>query len=1166
MEKARSKPRERYYRDAIIYVLICCLVLNTSLPAVMALQTADVINSSGATPTQWGDHTIIRTDHGAIINWNNFNTGSGQSVTFNQYDGAGLSSQSAVLNRVSSGAVPTQFNGALNGNGRVFVVNPAGVIFGTGSTVNVSQLVASGLNMSDDAFNAAIAFTGNEMAFEGGSGVVENSGTIEAQKIYLVGKKVINRSVLRANDGLIVMAAGSNVYVAQDGSNVLVELSGAMDSTPDVMNRSAITSPNGKIVLAAGDTLSRAISNAGVITATSGSITARAARIESTGNMSADGIGGSISLTGIEQVKLDYWNTTGTGYTTASAGANGNGGTVSIQSEGTVTIAENAAVLATGGANSGDGGTINITAENFNITGEIDASPGNTDHAPGMLLIDTPNITIADGANAGEVDTIYEQDIESLSEKGTSLVVISEQGITVPSITDGEIKGRFGTIELQSTNPDGFVTFEDTTNTISTTLGHIIMGAGLGGLTIGNLETGKDISDFSPTPGQIVLETFLGGNIKTGNLLVKDGWGHAEINVNSSGDLTVNGDIIVGADSPILNIPGGQDAEAMIFLRAGNSILLDGNITARAHGLNAGVEGGITKAYIGIFSGTNDMWFGDITINGDLTAKAISSTAGTSEAKIEIDSWGTITWGPDAADPLAEGDAGEVSVQSKESDSDTNESGDVATIAVNAQLNAPQINGMPDFVTTHMGTTVEGNVLANDAHPEGKTLMVPYELDQPLHAVSFDLYQDGSFSYTPEPGYVGTDSFSYVATTEGYLAEVSGPIQVIITMTNTPPTAGPKAEVAHMGARFQSTVADAFMDPDGDSPVAALAVDALHGTVTMSSTGSYTYSPDGSGYIGDDTFTFSATDGEIGAAHVQGTITITLTNTGPAAASDQAMTSQNAPVVINVLANDSDPDGDPLKVVSFDYTGSGTIRINPDSTLTYTSSRDFVGIESFSYSMTDGQIGGTPVTATVTMTVGPSIKVPPAYFMPTGPNLDKTDVDISGCPALTRWAANEIGVDRRRIQIWIVNGLASARGIEPCDACNNLRRAATVLADPEGIYAAAIAQIIDEFGSRTNPMTEELAAYITNAMAYHGRTPQQYAKAEEYFSALSEYVGVLHNEMGFSVEKSVRIVATRYIDRLAIGGDVGVASYVAARLDSVAMFLTVVSLSQPRTR
>jgi hypothetical protein len=147
------------------------------------------------------------------------------------------------------------------------------------------------------------------------------------------------------------------------------------------------------------------------------------------------------------------------------------------------------------------------------------------------------------------------------------------------------------------------------------------------------------------------------------------------------------------------------------------------------------------------------------------------------------------------------------------------------------------------------------------------------------------------------------------------------------------------------------------------------------------------------------------------------------------------------------------------------------------------------------------------------------------------------------------------------MDVWIVNGLALARDVQPCQACLNLRKAAKILADSEEIYADAIGLIIDEFGSRNNPMTEELAAYITNAMSQDGKTKEHYARAEEYFDALSDYMATLHHDMGFSPEKSARIVARKYIDPLAIGGNVGVASYVSARLESVTTFLTVLQLS-----
>ncbi len=1245
----------KYFRKVISFMM-CCLILNASLPVATALESGDITDSSGIIGTPlWGDHTTIDTDHGAIIDWSNFNTSSGQIVEFRQYLDGDLSNMSAVLNRISSESLPTEFNGALNANGRVFVVNPAGVIFGAGSTVNVSQLVVSGLNMSNDAFNAVLADPGNQMVFEGGNGDVTSRAIIQADdSVFLIGNKVYNFGVIVAPSGLVVMAAGDNVYLAQDGSNVLVELeTNPANDLPDIRNSGNINIANGTIVLAAGDSFSRAIKNVGIIAASGGSITAHAAHVENNGWMIVDSTnsdGGSISLAGVEEVILGPDVLGNTGKTTANAGLNGNGGTITIESEGTVTLAENVLVEANGGAISGDGGHIHISGEHFVIASDVDASPGNTDYEPGLLEVVTANVTIAAGENLGQLDTIYEEDIENLSQGGTSLIITAEDGIIVQDIPDdGVIEGRFGDIELHATGTDSIVSFADKTDIISTTLGDIVMEAGSGGIDIGSLETAKDLSDIRPTPGQIILTTNNGGNITTENLTIKDGWGHAEINVNASGDLTVNGDVAVGADSAIYNIPLGADAEAMINLNAGGAVVLNGDVRADAYGIHEGIEDGVTKAYIGISAGTNETGSGDATINGDLVAMARSTSQGTSEATIEIDVWGFVNWGPEAALPLADGDEGQVHVESR-----TNlieeDAGNVAQIIVNAQNNIPAPEALPDFSETHMGDLVSGNVLDNDFDPEGEPITAAL-IDGPSHSESFTLNEDGSYSYTPEPGYVGTDSFTYTASAGGgttapilvtitmtntppvaesdtptthmgvlldgtILDNISDPdgdplttalvtdtehgiltldpdgtynyepdkgfvgtdsftysvadgaigaepvqATVTITMTNTPPVTEGDARAIHMGTLLDSTIQDYVSDPDGDSLVTALITDTEHGTLTLDPDGTYTYQPD-EGYVGTDSFTFSATDGEIDTEPVQLTATIIVTNTQPALTNDTITTDLRTAVVIDVLANDSDQDGDPLTVNSIIYEGAGTVVLNEDNTITYTPAADFLGEESFTYTASDGQLDTEPVKTTVTIMVSVGYIPPVPLNMPTGPGLERTDIEISGCPALMKWAAEELGIDERMMDIWIVNGLASTGNIQPCESCTNLKQAAKILMDTDGTHIAALTQVINDFAFGNAPLSTEQIASIAQAMARNTRTKNQYGIAEEYLVALSEYVSILNMDLAFSPEESVQFAYEKYIDRLAESGNVGVADYITARLDSLAVFLSI-SLIEP---
>jgi filamentous hemagglutinin family protein len=1046
--------RERFWRKGVIYLLTWCLIVNTWAPAALALESGNLTSSSGiiGTPT-WGDHTIIDTSHQAIINWNNFDTSSTQSVTFNQYVGEELSSMSAVLNRISSESA-TQFNGALNANGRVFVVNPAGIIFGLGSQVNVAQLVASGLNMSDTDFLNATGGSPTDFRFEGGNGIVQNSGEIQANSVYLIGKQISNiGGAIIAPGGLIVLAAGDNVYLAQDGSNVLVQVEGPSAYPYDIDNRTLIsTRDGGKIVLAAGDTFSRAIKNSSWLLARGGEIEMQAAKVENRGVIWASAgesgtDGGTVKLTGTEGVIMTTDGRPTSKIIAADGGANGNGGTVTIESQGTVTIAAETLISARGGNTSGNGGTVKITAEHFVIAGQIDAAPGNTDYEPGTLEIDPPAVTIATGANAGAIDTLYENDIETWGTKGTSLVVYADEGIiTVQDITDGEIKGRYGNIELYATGVESRISFEDTTDTISTTLGDIRMTAGAGGLNIGNLETAKDTSDAKPTPGQIALSTHDGGDITTGSLTIISGWGHAEINVDAADDLTVNGDVIVGRDSAIHNVPAGQDAEARIVLKAGDEVVLNGDVRADSHGLHEDAEGSITKSYIGIFSGTGVPVFGSTTVNGDLVATAKASSNGTSEATIEIDAWGTITWGEGAAAPLADGDAGQVHVQSKTSAEQTNEDGDVAQIIINVQGNVPEVAGLPDFAETHMGTLVQGNVLTNDhdPDPQGGSLAATL-VDGPTHAASFVLNEDGSYSYTPQAGYVGTDTFTYKA---GKGEVLTDPVLVTITMTN-----------------------------------------AL-----------------------------------------------------PAAANDLAVTTQGVKVIINVLSNDSDANSDPLTAALVTGPTNGTLTQNADKTFTYTPAKGFSGQDSFTYSLTDGQTGATPAQATVTITVGAT---PPPLSSPAAPGLERVEFEVSGCPALVKWAATELGMDARTVEIRIANVLALTRDIQPCDTCADLKDAAMILKDADGTHVAALTQIINEFAPAGAPPTEEQMATIADTIAKNAKANNRYAVAGEYLDAVAQYVGALTGKLGFTAEESVLLVTDKYISRLSQTGNAGVAAMVA---------------------
>ena len=208
-----------------------------------------------------GSTVINQGSQNAVINWANFNINQGESVKFVQPN-----SNAVALNRVL-GSDGTTILGNLSANGKVFIVNPNGVLFGQGASVNTAGLVASTLDINNADFMAGnYKFTGN------GSGRVLNQGSISAPGGYvaLLGAHVSNEGTINARLGSVALAAGRAITldVAGDGLlNVTVD-QGAVGAL--VQNGGLIQADGGSVVMtaqAAGDLLKTVVNNTGIIEA-----------------------------------------------------------------------------------------------------------------------------------------------------------------------------------------------------------------------------------------------------------------------------------------------------------------------------------------------------------------------------------------------------------------------------------------------------------------------------------------------------------------------------------------------------------------------------------------------------------------------------------------------------------------------------------------------------------------------------------------------------------------------------------------------------------------------------------------------------------------------------------------------------------------------------------
>jgi VCBS repeat-containing protein len=243
------------------------------------------------------------------------------------------------------------------------------------------------------------------------------------------------------------------------------------------------------------------------------------------------------------------------------------------------------------------------------------------------------------------------------------------------------------------------------------------------------------------------------------------------------------------------------------------------------------------------------------------------------------------------------------------------------------------------------------------------------------------LNADGSFSYTPAAGYSGPDSFSYFAS-DGSAGtnSTSSPVTVSLSVRsiNHEPVATADSFEVNEDATLVAPSGGApgvlanDSDSDGDVLMAILATGPLHGTLSLSADGSFTYTPVAN-FNGADLFSYRASDGQTSSAPATVTITIHPINDAPLAVDDtNYVTSENVPLDVpaaaGVLANDLDADGNALTAVLVSTTTNGTLTLNASGAFIYASVT--AGVDHFTYRAYDGTT--TSQVATVTITVLPA--------------------------------------------------------------------------------------------------------------------------------------------------------------------------------------------------
>lgn len=268
-------------------------------------------------------------------------------------------------------------------------------------------------------------------------------------------------------------------------------------------------------------------------------------------------------------------------------------------------------------------------------------------------------------------------------------------------------------------------------------------------------------------------------------------------------------------------------------------------------------------------------------------------------------------------------------------------------ITVEAVNDSPVAQGDAYETTENASLSVASpGVLANDEDPDGDALLAT--LVSGPSSGQLDLNADGSFTYTPNPDFAGTDGFTYEAA-DGNGGADRAVVEITVATENDPPLADDQSVVTSQDQAVDITLTAS--DSDGDPLEFAVVSGPANGSLSGTAP-EVSYQPD-PGFVGDDAFEFEACDPEpqcdIGTVSIN-VQDVTEENSAPLADDQSVVTREDNPLEITL--NASDPEGDPLEFVIISGPDNGALSGDAPE-VTYTPDPDFNGADAFHFQVCD---------------------------------------------------------------------------------------------------------------------------------------------------------------------------------------------------------------------
>jgi len=456
---------------------------------------AQVVHGNVAINQAGGAMNIRQASQNAIVNWQTFNIGAGNSVRIEQ-GGA----QAAMLARVVGGD-PSKLLGALKADGKLFLINPRGIVVGEGAVIDTAGFLGSTLDVTDAEFLA-----GGAMTFKGGSeaGVV-NLGRIIAREgnVMLFAHSVKNAGEIVADKGTVGLGAGTEVLLAAPNASGFViktNLAATAEKT-GVDNSGVIAAAQAQLEAAGGSVYELAVNQSGVVRATGSAV--KNGRVLLTAQGGTVGVSGEVS----------------------ARNANGSGGEILIGGD---FRGENAEVA-------------NATRTVVTQTAKLDASAANEAASAGRVIV------WADGA------TRFLGSLEATGAGGGFAEVSGKRWLDFNPATTVQL-GRGGTLLL---DPDALIISDEDTSAVST--------SGSDPFSFSVSWEVDDIFNFDVPPPSILNVATLQDQLAVSNVVLDTSTAFGDVSFNvpvtwandntltvrSGNNININADITGGADSTL---------------------------------------------------------------------------------------------------------------------------------------------------------------------------------------------------------------------------------------------------------------------------------------------------------------------------------------------------------------------------------------------------------------------------------------------------------------------------------------------------------------------------------------------------------------------------------------------------------------------------------------